>query len=192
MAVAAVPRTVPSVQFSPVVATAATSYPDYSRVWFWRWFQPSQPPWIPTPALNAVPQPPINSVNYPRFLPINPSPVWVNQRQFLVICNPRISTSTRWDRGGNLKGFIWREETSFLSPEVGPARSESQVAQQMVLSLQPEELWVRNAGIWTGSCTNWAYPEESWKLDSHNLVPAVYLETVQAITIICRTWGFFI
>lgn len=71
MAVAAVPRMEASVQSSPVVATAATSDPDYFRAWFWLWFQPTQPPWIPAPVLSAILQPPINS-QLPKILPIIP------------------------------------------------------------------------------------------------------------------------
>ena len=43
---AVVPRTVPSVPSSAVVATAATPYPDSSGAWCWLWVHPSQPLWI--------------------------------------------------------------------------------------------------------------------------------------------------
>lgn len=43
------------------------------------------------------------------------------------------------------------------------------------------------------SCTNWAWPEDRQELfESHNPVPAVYLDIVQAITIICRMWEFIL
>lgn len=92
MAVAAVPRVAPRVQSLPVMATAVTPYPDYSRAWFWLWFQRTQPPWIPAPVLSAILQPLINS-ELPEILPINPFSVWVDQRWFLVVCNPRTLTS---------------------------------------------------------------------------------------------------
>lgn len=183
MAVAAVPRMAPGVQSSPVVATVATSNPDYSKAWFWLWFQPTQPPWMPAPVLSAVLQPPINS-ELPNILPINPFSVWVNQRWFLVICSPRTLTST--DEG----------EDSVPKVSLGEENLHSSLLQQGQPDVNPTCLskWFCLYNQQRSESGQWGYVQEAAlsltrknaeSFENQNPVSAVYLETVQATTIVC-------
>lgn len=100
---------------------------------------------------------------------------------------PKNFDEHRGGGGGHPKGFTGREESSFLFPAERPARFESHVAQQMILSLQPKTLsqGSKDASRQLRKLSPAQKNAESF--ESQNPVPAVYLEIVQAIVIICKT-----
>lgn len=182
----AVPRRESGVQSSPVevqpIPTPAG--PDFSS------FHLTQAPWFPASVRRAILQPPTNSER-PKLLPINPISIWVPKRQFPVICNPRILTSTRWGEEG-VPDVSFQEKNLHSSLlKWGHPDLNRKGAQERVFSLQPQELRVRAARLGLGSGTKRVWPH-AVNLESYHLVPAVYSEIMQAIKITCRMWEFIL